>query len=212
MGLGVSRWASNAMSAQLDIYNFALHHLAHGDEVKSLTERTKAAQACNRWYEQTRDEVLRDFNWAFAKRLGVLSQVAVAPNTEWGFSYRIPADCLRFRRVLSGARTDTLRTRIPSLLGGDDAGQLLFCDLDTVTAEWTTRVTDPTRFPVDFVAALAAKLAFYIAPTVTAGDQFKLGARAGQLYLVLLRTAQANAASEQKPDPPPDSPAIIARN
>jgi hypothetical protein len=193
------------MTAKIDICNLALSHLANSSEIADLdAEQSKEAQACRRFFDVTRDEVLRDFPWPFAMTQGALAQVAVNPTIEWGYSYRLPTGCLNFRRILSGIRNDTRQSRILYRLGQDDTGDLIYTDQSSAQAEWTTRITNTERFRPDFVLALSYLLAFRIGPRV-AGDKVKVVADAQQNYYVQLYKAKANAANEEQLDDSPDS-------
>jgi len=202
-------------ASETELCNLALSHLAVAGvtfEIQDLdTEKSKEAQACRRFYAQARDEVLRAFPWPFATVIDNLALVATAPNVEWAYSYRYPSDCLMFRRILSGFRTDALDSRIPYRLGRDASGELVFTDMDSAQGEWTTQVTNVGAFAPDFVQALAFLLASYIGPRVAGGDQYKLADRAYQLYQRSLGVARANAFNEEQADPPPDSEMIRAR-
>lgn len=188
-------------SSKTEICNMALGHLAVSDEIQNFdTERTVQAQACRRFYDPTVEEVLRDFAWPFAGRNAALALVASNPTTEWGFSYRYPSDCLMFRKLLSGIRTDAANTRVPYRVLSDAVGGLIYADLDSAVSEYTVRIADPTRFPPDFVTAVSYLLAVKIAPRVTGGDPFKLGDAAAQKYILFLSKAEKNAANEEQPD------------
>lgn len=193
------------------ICNMALGHLAVGKAIASITESSAEARACNRFYEQVRDEVLRAFAWPFASITVALQVVATAPNTEWGYSYRLPVDCVTPRRIPSGYRNDTQATAVRFRIARDAAGRVLYTDLPNATLEYTVLVTNPAEFAPDFAQAVALKLAGFIAPLVTGGDPSKLGARALQLYQWQISEARTNAANEGLPDAEPESDSITAR-
>lgn len=213
------------MSADVDICNQALSHLGVSTEIQNLeTDKTAEARACRRFYDDARDQALRDFPWPFATTSGTLALVTVNPTSEWAYAYRLPAECLAFRRLVTGrlgaftsdascvdVPVPGLTLRVPFRIARDAAGQLIYTDWPDAVGEWTTRVEDPTQYPPDFRLALSLLLATMIAPRVTGGDQFKLGARAYQLYQLEIGRAQANAANEEQPDPAPDSEFIRAR-
>jgi hypothetical protein len=203
------------MSSDLDICNMALSHLGVSTEIQNLSsERSKEAQACRRFYEPTRDEVLRDFDWSFARRRADLSLVATDPNTDWGYSYRKPAEVLAIRSLPNdaGIRIDTVASRVVYEEGSDTAGELIFTDQADAEVIYTVRETDPEKFPPDFVAALSLLLAARIGPRVAGGDQFKLADRAYALYRLAIQKAQANAANENaRLDPDPDAEMIRVR-
>lgn len=201
------------MASEVEICNLALSHLRIAPGISSLEERSEEARTCSLFYEQVRDEVLREFPWPFATRIVALALVEEQPTSEWAYSYRYPTDCLQARRVVSGAgRIETRATRVPYRLASDDAGPLIYADQAEAEVEYTARIDDPTHYAPDFVQAVALLLAFYIAPRVTSGDQFKLGDRALGMYRVKLHEAEANALEEEQPDPPAEGELTQARD
>lgn len=203
--------------SDIAICNMALAHLADGKGIASFTERSAEARASLLWYEQTRDELLREFPWPFAQRRGALTLIAVltgVTGAEWGYSYRVPAGTLAIRSVLSpyGFRIPSHVNRVPWLLESDATGQVLYTDLQDAQLVYTLRVTDVAQYPADFTRVLALKLAANMAPALTAGDPQKLGNRALQLAEMELSKAKATALNEQLPDRPADSEFIAARD
>lgn len=192
-------------SAEVDIYNLALSHVGNAKECQSTTENTAEANACRRYYAQTRDEILEEFAWPFAKVTVALALVETDPTTEWAFAYRYPVDCLTFRRILSCLRQDTRQSRIPYLMGRDDEGILIYTDAVNAVGEYTAVVEDTTQFAPTLVQAIAFKLGYYIAPRITGGDPYKLGNRAFQLYQQAMERAANNATNEEQPEELPDS-------
>lgn len=209
------------MAAKTDIYNLALSHLAAGREVGSLTETSAEVAACNRFYQPSVQATLRDFPaWPFAQRIAALplvvdyTRVSAQPNVvgpEWGYAYRYPPDCMRLKRILSGMRRDIAASRVPYRVIGDSQGQLVLTDMINAQTEYTAFVDVPDSYPPDFVLAVSLRLAVYIAPRLTAGDAYKLGANAWQLYQAELAQARANAANEEQPDQDPPGELILAR-
>lgn len=186
------------MASQLEIYNMALSHLAVGKLVGSLTEASQEQRVCALFYETARDSVLRDHPWAFAKKRATLSLVANDPNDEWEYSYRVPSDCVFFRRVVSGARVDLNDTLIEYELVGDDAGELIYTDLVNAECEYTMRVTETGRFRSDFVLALSYRLAALVAPRLCGSSAEKLAQKAEAKYQLELSKAVANSLNESR--------------
>ena len=216
------------VATQLGICNQALAHVAVDKGLASVAEASTNAVVCARFYDTTRDEVLREFNWPFARRYVALTLVGgtdtVPVTMDFQYSYRMPADCLLPRRILTGNRMETVDgdNRIPFSVGGDASGGLIYTDAPVIAAsgslplqpqlEYTAAVTDESQFASDFAQALAFKLAFYIAPALAqGGDSGKLGPRAFQLYQATIALAEARALNGQVPDPPLDSVFIRGR-
>lgn len=196
-----------------DICNMALSHLGIGKEIGNVeTDDDEEAAAFNRFYETSRDEVLRDFVWPFAMVTTDLGLVEEDPTNEWRFSYRYPSNALKLKRIQSGVRNDNMDSRIPYRITRDDGGLLLYTDLEDAIMEYTFRETDPGRFPADLVTALSFLLAFKMAPRLTKGDPFKLGNRAFEAYGMWIGRARSNAANEEVSEREPDSEFIRARD
>jgi hypothetical protein len=199
-------------SSMTEVANLGISHTGSGKTIANLdTEKSAEAAVCRTFLPQVIDEVLRDFSWPFATQFVTLPLVQTQPNNEWGYSYRYPSDCVFFRRILSGMRNDSRASRVPYRVGQDSQGKLIFCDIDSAAAEYTVRVLDVLRYPPDFVMAVSLKLAFYIAPSITAGDPFKMGDRAFKLYKLLIEDAKANAVNEEQVDQERDSSFIEGR-
>ena len=199
-------------TSEAEICNLAIRHLGINKEIADLTnDETETAQACRAFYDTTRDQVLRDFPWPFAKAYATLAGQVEEPNTDWGYSYRYPSDCLQARRILSGVRVETQEFKVTYQVGRDDDGLLIFTDDAAPVLEYTVREEDPTRFPPDFVMALSLRLAHYIAPALTGGDPFKLGDRALQLYGMEISQAMARASMEETYERPAESEWIEGR-
>lgn len=193
------------MASKTEICNLALSHLGVSKEIASLTEKSQEAQACNRFYDTCLSATLRDFSWHFATRYTELALVEEDPTTEWAYSYRYPTDCVKVRKIVSGIRNETEATRIPFMEAQDDSGLLIFTDQADAQIEYTVLASDPVRYPPDFTLALSFRLAYYIAPRVTAGDQFRLGDRSMNAYRMEIANARLASSSESQVDVEPDS-------
>lgn len=195
------------------ICNLALAHLAQSVRIGNVdTDLTPEAIACNAFFDQARDEVFRDFVWPFATFSDALTLVETQPNVEWAYSYRMPPAAKRFLRILNGVtRTRARSGRVPYKFGADTIGTLIYCDQADAVGEWIAVVEDTARWAPDFTQAIALLLASYVAPTITGGDQFGLGAKALQRYLYQVEKARANALNEIQEDEEPDSDLVSVR-
>jgi hypothetical protein len=194
------------------IANLALSHLGVGKDIANLeSENSAEARACRRVYNTLRDEVLRAFHWPFATKIASLALIAENPNDEWAYSYVYPTDCLEFRRILSGIRNDTRQSLVPYRISNSGSQIVLFTDQANAIGEYTFREEVTERYPSDFVMALSALIAGYIAPQLSSGDPFKMAPRAFDLYASTIATAKANALNEEKYEEEQDSEFIRAR-
>ena len=199
-------------SSKVGIVNIALSHLSIGKTVAVLeTEKTEEAITARLFYDLALEATLRDFPWPFASRIIALALVAEEPNGEWNFSYRYPTDCLEIRRILSGMRNDTRQSRTPYRILSDEQGSLVYTDRENAEIEYTVRDISPQFYSPDFVMAFSLYFAHLMAPRLTGGDQFKLGARALGLYDLEISRAVKNAFNEQQIEEPPESEFIRDR-
>ncbi len=194
------------VASKTEICNMAISHLGISQEIADLdTEASMEAEACRRFYDNTLEQVLREFPWPFATEFVELALVEENPTQEWGFSYQKPADALELRRVLSGLRTDNRQSRIPYREVQDAQGKLIYTDQINACLEYTKKETEATRYPPDFVDALSLKLSMNIIPRLSKGDPFKMGDRNKVLYEEAISKAWAKSANEQQPDQEPFS-------
>lgn len=218
----------HAVASDTSICNMALAHLATGQQIQSLNDRSSEARVCKLFYDQVRGETLNGFPWPFATKYASLMLVGgtsnVPYNTDWQYAYQYPVDATTIRRLWNGiSRIETHESRVPYTRSQDaDNNPLILTDFPPVIAstvlpalpycEYTQEVTDPARFAPAFTQALAFLLAFYIAPQLTAGDRFGLGKRAYMMYQQCIQSAQENAIDELQADLLPPSEFILARD
>lgn len=190
------------------ICNLALSRTGNGQAIASLTEASAAAVQLNAIYEATRDYVLRDFPWGFAKRTVAVGLVANQPTTDWLYSHRVPSDCLRVRRIINPAGRTSVAT-VPFELGSDDQGLLLLSDQSAPIIEYTTRITAEGLFTADFVSVFAWRLVQDAAIALSVKPDF--ADRAVAMYDREISAAKKNTRGERQDDAAPESEYITAR-
>lgn len=180
------------MASVVDICNFALDALGKGT-IAALDSSTEASRSLLLKYEPTRDAVLRDYPWQFAKK-----QVALSLQTStvvgWDYVYGYPSNCVKVRKVYT---EETYWNPEPEPFDEYDVGGItcVVCNLEFAYAEYTAKITDPTRFDAMFVKALSFALASEVG--------FKLTGNAGirndmfKLYMQTLQAAQASSNTER---------------
>lgn len=220
------------MTAEVDVANFALGHVGIGQTITALTDETNIARQCKRWFDQTRDEVLRDFPWGFATRTAALAHVSAEDYPGYAFVYQYPNDCLNMRSVGDEAGVRLVRMSsnglytwlsspygypydVPSSLGwrtalrADGATQVILSDIESAWGFYTARVTNLGAWPVDAIQTFALKLGGYIGGPLQANAQLVQSVK--NAYVFQQQNARAAALNESKDDRPPDSPSITAR-
>jgi hypothetical protein len=147
------------MADETSICNLALAKLGISP-IMALTDQSKQAQFCSRFYAQTRDEVLQTHRWNFAMRRAALNKLTDAPQSEWAAAYQLPVDCLRV--VELNGYEPTERKGEFSV----EAGTLLTND-DEANIRYIARVSDGSFYHPLFVHALATMLASRLAGPLT---------------------------------------------
>jgi len=129
------------------------------DSFKPFGEPMVLAQSL---YEQTRDELLADFQWSFARAQVSVAKDGSNPTTGYDYRYAIPADTKQILRINN--LDDSENTGKWEIVGN-----FIHTDFATpIIVDLITEVTDPTKFPPIFVNLLTTTLAFKLATLVEA--------------------------------------------
>jgi hypothetical protein len=134
--------------------------------IVSLTDDSQTAKLCNLFYAQTRDEVLRAFEWNFAIRRGILAELSTPNLTPYDYIYQLPSDCLRAVTLID-AENETYADI-------DDEyrveGKTILTGVSPVALKYIARITEVTEFDEKFTEALIFRIASKIAFDIT-GDK-----------------------------------------
>lgn len=209
------------MASVVDICNMALSRIGNGQRIDSLTERSAQAEKCALFYEQTRDTVLRDFNWPFATKFVQLAQVADNPNPSGEYSYAYPTDCLMARKLVNAMfPIDYLPSnygwhglpQIPSIpfrIIQGDSTRLIATSVTPARLEYTARIEDSGQFDPLFVSALSWKLAVELC--LPLAKEQNIAQSCEQQYQTVIASARAQALNEAAPGRMPESTFITGR-
>lgn len=152
------------MASQVEICNMAL--VLIGDQViEAITDDNDRAVICNRFFDDTRDAVLRAHPWGFAKQRKELAVDAEAPafgSTEsgWDYQFTLPTDpwCLRVLEVAE---------EFPGQKPYSIEGRKLLTDESSIKILYVAQITNTGLFDALFMDALAARLAMNFAMALT---------------------------------------------
>lgn len=207
------------MPSVVDIANMALSRIGNSQRISSMDEPSLQAEQCSLFYEQSRDFVLRDYPWGFARAFASLAQVEVNPDLGFEYAYAQPQDCLKIRRIVGQANMHAYfqgcleMPRFPEIPYQVVHGQnqpLIVTSVSPATLEYTMRVTAPETFDPIFVSALAWKLAAEIAPGIAKDPSAAQVAEGG--YQVQIAQAAAAMMNERQPMQRPESSFILGRD
>lgn len=207
----------------VQICNVALARIGHTNLIMSLAEKSAAAQNCTLFYEFCRDSVLADSEWGLGRRAQALAALTTVSLPGWTYAYRYPEECVTARMVVpeSGLRLAWISawdrtsitlpsgSRIPWTVGSDDAGRVIFTDLEQAFLIYTARVTDPGTFSSQFQDALSWRLAVELAMALT--KDRRVVDMVSRQYQLALDVAKRGSMNEQGQDQEPDSISVTGR-
>jgi hypothetical protein len=192
------------MASEVDIVNVALGHLGDKANVSSISPPDQSAQAGHaaRFYPMARDELQEMHPWGFCTRRAVLALDANDPPASWQFAYIGPAGVLNYLAVRDVNATDDWAGEVPmaNTLNGvsfsartsvytpqafvvetDALGQdVIYTNQQDAVLQYTTRITDTTKFSPLFTATLGYLLASKMAGPIIKGTEGR--AVAGEMF------------------------------
>jgi len=195
-----------SISTPADLANNALTRLGYKLRVGSLLDGSNQSQVILQVYGQTRDDLLRNWDYDFAKRTVTLTLLKSAPpggyfppNT-WNpatmppvgflYEYAYPSDCLKIRNVVpTPSFIVNMNPEQYPWTEFNDSGytpprRTIITNIPNAIASYTGRVTDPATWDVAFSDAFAAALARRIGPSLVSLDSAKAEAADEQVSTV----------------------------
>jgi hypothetical protein len=150
--------------SNVSIANRALTYLA-ATRITDLEQDSEVARKVNAIYEDTRDALLSEHPWNFAKKQRALSLLDETPTVEtWAYVFQLPSDCLR---VLSTENDEPFEIF---------TGKKLYCNASAISITYIARITDPVQFSPGFVNAFSMRLGADLAFSITQNATLASGA------------------------------------
>lgn len=166
-------------SSPEQLVNLALRRIGYTPPIGYIFEGSPAARAAVEIYGQTRDELLREADWDFARQSVGLDLLKTAPTggygwanpwsnefppLPWFYEYSYPAGCLLVRSVRPTPTLLAVFDPQPNVfVVADDPSvtpsKVILTNLAGAVAVYTGRITDPTLWNSSFTEALVAALA-----------------------------------------------------
>ena len=141
-------------NSNVSIANIALTYLS-SSRIIDLSQNDENARKINAIFSPTRESMLSEHNWNFARTQATLSLLSDAPTVEdYAYAYQIPTDCLRVMRLDEDSDFIVVSDKI-------------YSNASPCVIEYIKNETNPARFSPGFVRALAYRLAADIAYGVT---------------------------------------------
>ena len=184
------------MASKTEISNMALVNLGITTLISSLTERSVEAKLCKLYIDSVIKEVLRDFDWNFAKRTVSLSLLNDSNEGKFQYSYLYPSECVKFLKISSGAYVENNNTKIPFEIELNDSDKKIIKTNEyQATGVYTKYIEDPSLYPEDFISAISYMLSFKIAPGL---DRAQRRNDMFTIYDDVISRAKKNAGNEIK--------------
>lgn len=199
------------MANEVEICNLAISRLA-ANPIQALSDQTREAQVCRRHFNILRDSVLRDFDWAFARRRVAVARLDLTDSV-FTFVYDLPADCLIVRRIVNPSDPEgtdpAKKINFEVALHPTDNRQVLYTNQASPTIVYTANVTGPTVFDAMFTDALAWRLAMEFAVPLRGSPE--LMNACSQYYRAALASSHVQSAKESHQVPTGAGDFVAAR-
>lgn len=196
------------MASEVEICNLALSHLGIG-AIQSFDEDTKRAGECRLVYDTTRDSVLGDHAWGFAKKRLVLAETD-DEYTGWDYAYAYPSDCITAHEIYNTAGTAASRIAFEISNNAELTQRVILTNEAAAELIYTARVEITQLFGALFIEALAYAIAAKLAQPLKADKV--LTAEMDKRYAFKVNRAKAISANEhyEAPDTS-DNPFVSVR-
>lgn len=186
------------LATEVEVCNHALSMLGES-RITSLEDNTERARICNVVYDETRDELLADFEWPFAIGRRALAAVSEENLTKYEYRYMLPSDYLMLLDILDDQTYETLENyKLKTLDYKIESGRLL-TDLSPCYVRYIKQITTPNLYPESFASALVYSIAAKIAPRLS--QNFQLAQQMGQMAAGALMKAKADLTKTSIPRP-----------
>ena len=174
------------MASQIDICKMALVLLG-AQRITALSDTSEEAIKLNIIFEPSRKAEIESFPWNFATKRATLALLTETPDHKYSYLFQLPSDCLRVIRLSD----PDIEYRVE--------GDKIATDETEIEIEYIANITDTSKFPSLFVAALAARLAWELSISIT--DKEGIWDRFEKLYKE--RHAVASFSDSQQGTPLP---------
>lgn len=153
------------------VCNLALAEVGDSYSLTDINETSNQAAVCRLFFEPTRDYMLREHPWNFARQLSALSRLADAPPFGWDNQFQLPAD---FLRLVEFNGLDVWQVEGSyQVANGPSGGLVLMTDDNRAEIIYVKRITDANLFDPLFVDALAKTLAARISTKISKDESVK---------------------------------------
>lgn len=179
------------MYTKVDLFNIALSALLLTKEISNADEDTSLeAKQLRKFYTIALKKTLADLDLDGTSTTETLELLIADPNDDWSYAYKYPSNCMLLRRICSGVRKDNRASKIPLQTAIYDDQKVIFCDLESASADYI-----PSDLPLSYLSvnaglAVAYSLAWLCAPLIAGKGANELRKNINQMYLLAKSEAQ----------------------
>jgi hypothetical protein len=177
------------------VCNYALNRIGVA-AVVDLSEGTVNSELCNRFLPNAVQHLLNEYDWNFARKRIRPSPLAEKPLFGWKVQFQLPVDLMRIIKVY-GTRADTVSDA--DRIDYQIEGRLLLCGTEDIEIVYINRPLTADQIPYHFADALAAYLAYLLAPAVTGSEQL-IAMTAQQMQQQVEQAKRIDAMQNPAPD------------
>ena len=156
------------MTSKVEICNLALVEAKYDETIESLTERSVAAERCNRLYDVCRRELLCNFPWVFATKFVKLARVSEDKVDGALYAYAYPKQAVRIVNIFRNEKDykiKNFRIKFPdnTRVAYIDNQKVILTNYNEAFAEIIYDEQIEENFPPLFVRMLYLELAVRLA-------------------------------------------------
>lgn len=182
----------------VEICNLALLSLNQDTTISDLNSSSDPnARVCRRFYDISRQLLLKDFYWPFAKKRATLDLIDNEIEREWPVRYRYPNDCLNIIKISSGLIYDTEDTEVIYEVENHNNKKIIVTRGEYEELVYIADVEDTRLFTQEFSMALAYLIASKIAPTVVSANRMEAVEISLAKYEMYLNKGRMNSLNER---------------
>tara|TARA_R110000787_G_scaffold114871_3_gene224738 strand:+ start:3004 stop:3594 length:591 start_codon:yes stop_codon:yes gene_type:complete len=195
------------MASDTQIAKLALQHIGDRYDITDLTEESVEAEQVNLIFSDTRDWLLRQHPWNFAKKFSTPAALTGTVPNNFDYMYTYMPDAVRVNGVVDPLNANTV-INFEVARNSSDVKVIL---TDQVSAEffYTSRITDSAQFDPEFTMAFSYALAAKLAMPLT-GERAIMGDM-DTLAKNVINSAWETDSNEGLQDTIPDADWIQAR-
>lgn len=189
------------MTTKLEVYNLALLSIRES-RLASLSEVRESRYNLDTVWDTTLEELISKGFWRFALRtVKIDSDDAITPNFGFRYCFNLPDDWVRSYEVSGSEFMD------PPLEQWQEESNAIWAEIDPIYLRYVSNSStgygyDLARWPARFTRAMAAELAYRIAPKATGSSDSMLERLQVEAAGALTQAQQFDALREPSKRPP----------